>query len=160
MVLSGHLPGPSIDEDGRFFEPAASECRGAGSGCAPPIRGGGAIDVPCTVRLYGLSRATAMARILRRLQRTVAIRVIRGYRTVSFEAARVLAGTPPWELEAESLAADYRWRSELRALGVARLSKSVGAEGPFSAVCARIVVEAIGQPHVRLTDCRGGLLSL
>ncbi|TLM46192.1 reverse transcriptase family protein, partial [Acinetobacter baumannii] len=69
------------------------------------------------------NRAT-MARFLRRPQRTVAIRVIRGYRTVSFEAACVLAGTPPWELEAESLAADYRWRSELRARGVARVPES------------------------------------
>ncbi|PZC71466.1 hypothetical protein B5X24_HaOG213362 [Helicoverpa armigera] len=36
----------------------------------------------------------------------------RGYRTISWEAACVLAGSPPWDLEAKVLASLYRWRVE------------------------------------------------
>lgn len=39
-------------------------------------------------------------RLFRRLQRTLAIRVISAYRTVSYDAATVLARMPPWNLEA------------------------------------------------------------
>lgn len=39
-------------------------------------------------------------RPLRRIQRTIAIRVISAYRTVSFDAATLLARMPPWTLEA------------------------------------------------------------
>ncbi|XP_050353618.1 uncharacterized protein LOC126775612, partial [Nymphalis io] len=42
--------------------------------------------------------------LLRRPQRIIAVRVIRGYRTVSWTAATLLAGDPPWELQAEVLA--------------------------------------------------------
>lgn len=42
--------------------------------------------------------------LLRRPQRVMAIRVCRAYRTVSYEAACLLAGTPPWDLDAEVLA--------------------------------------------------------
>lgn len=41
-----------------------------------------------------------ISRPLRRLQRAVALRVIASYRTVSFDAATVLARIPPWKLEA------------------------------------------------------------
>lgn len=41
-----------------------------------------------------------ITRPLRTLQRTTAIRVISGYRTVSYAAACLLAGMPPWLLEA------------------------------------------------------------
>lgn len=47
--------------------------------------------------------------LLRRPQRVMAVRVIRGYRTISAEAACALAGTPPWDLEAQVLAEVY-WR--------------------------------------------------
>ena len=40
--------------------------------------------------------------LLRASQRIMAIRAARGYRTISFEAACVLAGSPPWDLVAES----------------------------------------------------------
>lgn len=50
--------------------------------------------------------------ILRRPQRAMAVRVIRGYRTVSFEAASLLAGSPPWDLDAKVLASLYRWRRD------------------------------------------------
>lgn len=50
--------------------------------------------------------------VLRRAQRTLDIRAVRGYRTVSAEAASVLAGSSPWDLEAGGLASLYEWRSE------------------------------------------------
>lgn len=52
-----------------------------------------------------------------RPQRTLAIRVIRGYRTVSTDAACALAGTPPWDLDAEVLAEVYRRAAAARAGG-------------------------------------------
>lgn len=55
--------------------------------------------------------------LLRRAQRVMAVRVVRGYRTISYEAACVLAGTPPWDLEAEVLADVYRRGAEVRAEG-------------------------------------------
>ncbi|CAB3243830.1 unnamed protein product [Arctia plantaginis] len=64
----------------------------------------------------GALKASNVA-ILRRRQRVLAIRIIRGYRTISFEAASLLAGTPPWDLEARALAALYQWRKEARELG-------------------------------------------
>ncbi|KAA5586381.1 hypothetical protein F3H14_36425, partial [Pseudomonas aeruginosa] len=45
---------------------------------------------------HALTRDNVAA--LRRPQRAIAVRAVRGYRTVSFEAACVLAGTPPWDL--------------------------------------------------------------
>ncbi|CAB3235600.1 unnamed protein product [Arctia plantaginis] len=50
-----------------------------------------------------------------RPQRILAVRAIRGYRTVSTEAACALAGTPPWDLEAEVLAEVYRRVADCRA---------------------------------------------
>ncbi|CAF4921474.1 unnamed protein product [Pieris macdunnoughi] len=47
----------------------------------------------------------------------MAVRAARCYRTVSFEAACLLAGTPPWELEAVALGALYRLKGETRADG-------------------------------------------
>lgn len=52
--------------------------------------------------------------LLQRAQRIVAVRIIRGYRTVSVGAACALAGTPPWELEAKVLAAVYEVRTAAR----------------------------------------------
>ncbi|XP_063830255.1 uncharacterized protein LOC135079532 [Ostrinia nubilalis] len=54
---------------------------------------------------------------LRRPQRTIALRAIRGYRTVSHGAACVLAGLPPWELEAEVLDVVYQFRTSRREAG-------------------------------------------
>ncbi|KAM3955884.1 uncharacterized protein ACR2FA_010155 [Aphomia sociella] len=55
--------------------------------------------------------------LLRRSQRIVATRAIRGYRTVAFGAACALAGSPPWELEAEVLSSIYHYMAERRAGG-------------------------------------------
>ncbi|XP_061379977.1 uncharacterized protein LOC116774957 [Danaus plexippus] len=53
---------------------------------------------------------------LRRPQRVVAIRILRGYFTNSFEAASLLAGSPPlWDLEAKLLTKLYWWRVETNA---------------------------------------------
>lgn len=54
---------------------------------------------------------------LRRPQRIMAVRAIRGYRTVSYEAACVMAGTPPWDLEAEVLASIYTRSAAIRIRG-------------------------------------------
>ncbi|XP_064075082.1 uncharacterized protein LOC135194143 [Vanessa tameamea] len=55
--------------------------------------------------------------LLRRSQRVIAVRAIRGYRTVSWTAATLLASDPPWELQAEVLAEVYCFRVEARASG-------------------------------------------
>ncbi|CAH2238060.1 jg9758 [Pararge aegeria aegeria] len=55
--------------------------------------------------------------LLRRPQRIIAVRTIRGYRTVSSTAATFLASDPPWELQAEVLAEVYRYRAEMRTQG-------------------------------------------
>ena len=55
--------------------------------------------------------------LLRRSQRVMAVGVIRGYRTISYEAACALAGSPPWDLEAGAQASLYTWRAELRHRG-------------------------------------------
>ena len=49
---------------------------------------------------------------LRRPQRAMAVRAIRGYRTISAEAACVLASSLPWDLDARALASVYFWREE------------------------------------------------
>ncbi|XP_052747523.1 uncharacterized protein LOC128199927 [Bicyclus anynana] len=56
--------------------------------------------------------------LLRRPQKIIAVRVIRGYRTVSWTAATLLAGDPPWELQAEVLAEVYQYRALMNAQGV------------------------------------------
>lgn len=54
---------------------------------------------------------------LRRPQRVIAVRVCRAYVTVSWAAACVLAGTSPWELDAEVLADAHRRRIRSRETG-------------------------------------------
>lgn len=55
---------------------------------------------------------------LRAPQRAMAVRTIRGYRTVSFEAASLLAGSAPWDLEAGVLASLFTWREDVLVRGV------------------------------------------
>lgn len=55
--------------------------------------------------------------LLRRVQRVTAVRVIRGYRTISADAACLLAGTPPWDLDARTHASLFEWREEARGRG-------------------------------------------
>ena len=56
------------------------------------------------------------ASLLQRPQRAIAQRVARCYRTVGFEAACALAGTPPWGLEAIAQARFYEWMAGQRAI--------------------------------------------
>lgn len=53
-------------------------------------------------------------KILRQPQRVIAVRVVIAYRTVSWAAAGILAGSSPWDLEAQVLAEAYRGRIEGR----------------------------------------------
>lgn len=55
--------------------------------------------------------------LLRSPQRAMAMRAVRAYRTVAASAALVLAGTPPWEMEAEVLDIVYKHKVEQRARG-------------------------------------------
>ncbi|XP_041984091.1 uncharacterized protein LOC121736777 [Aricia agestis] len=55
--------------------------------------------------------------VLGRLQRVMATRAVRGYRTISKDAACLLAGSVPWDIDARALA-DIYWRcAEVRAGG-------------------------------------------
>lgn len=56
--------------------------------------------------------------LIKRTQRIVAIRAIRGYRTIAHGAACALAGSLPWELMARAYVTAYKWRTELHARGV------------------------------------------
>lgn len=73
---------------------------------AAPVWGGVASVSPAKV-----------LRPLRRLQRTVAIRVVSAYRTVSFDAATLLAGMPPWVLEVTLRRRIYLRLDELKRRG-------------------------------------------
>ncbi|KAL0861734.1 hypothetical protein ABMA27_009210 [Loxostege sticticalis] len=66
--------------------------------------------------------------LLKRAQRHLATRVIRGYRTVSGDAALALAGSMPWDLEALVLAAMYEWRGDQRSQGQRPAPREVEAE--------------------------------
>lgn len=46
-------------------------------------------------------------------QRTLNTRVMRGYRTVAYEATCAVAASPPWELVAEVFGRLYEWRAEV-----------------------------------------------
>lgn len=86
--------------------------RGANAGCRRLYMG-----VVRSMALYGAPVwAEALNRqnvaLLRKPQRVMTIRLIRGYRTISFEAACVLAGSPPWDLDADLLAAVHFWRED------------------------------------------------
>ncbi|KAJ0175991.1 hypothetical protein K1T71_008165 [Dendrolimus kikuchii] len=67
------------------------------------------------------------AALLRQAQRILAVRAIRGYRTVSFEVASLLAGSPPWDLEARVLASLYVWRKEALARGTRPAPREIEA---------------------------------
>lgn len=74
-----------------------------------------------SIVLYGapiwsdkLQQSKFSQRILRNLQRTMAIRIIAGYRTISFDIATILARTPPWALVATKYAEIYKRIQELK----------------------------------------------
>lgn len=110
---------------------------------------------------------------LRRPQRAIAQRVIRAYRTVSFDVACALAGTPPWVLEAEVLAAVYKWTADQKALGIRpsleeRMAVRREAREVLirrwiveitNAVAGRRVLDALGPPLEKWLERRHGFLS-
>ncbi|XP_037868982.1 uncharacterized protein LOC119628940 [Bombyx mori] len=66
------------------------------------------------------------AALLHRAQRALAVRVIRGYRTISQDVACALAGSLPWDLEAEILAAVYRRKAQALSRGRSPGPSAVG----------------------------------
>jgi len=81
-------------EGGERPSQAAPQSGGTKWPCSPPICGGGSLHRP-VVALVWAAEARASRRIyalLHRVQRRVAIRVIKGYRTISHAAATALAG--------------------------------------------------------------------
>lgn len=75
--------------------------------------------------VWAMDMTTSTLAILRKPQRAMAVRVIRGYRTISREAACVLAGSTLWDLKAKVLASLYQWRQYMRISH--RKKKSVSA---------------------------------
>ena len=83
--------------------------------------------------LYG---APVWARSLRRRaahylnapQKVVAVRLARGYRTISREAASLLAGLQPWDLEAIVLARLHERRAEALRRGETPLPRQIVAQ--------------------------------
>jgi len=59
------------------------------------------------------------------LQRRLAIRITRGYRTISCEAALAVSGSIPWDLLAEMYASVYEWHTTLRQWGVVPTPRAV-----------------------------------
>ncbi|XP_024943097.1 uncharacterized protein LOC112494668 [Cephus cinctus] len=104
-----------------MLEEKLTKAIGALSRILPNLEGPNA---SCRELYSGVIRSTAMygapvwyralqeetSMILRRPQRAVAIRIIRGYRTVSTDAACALAGTIPWDLEAKIVSTLYDWK--------------------------------------------------
>lgn len=77
------------------------------------------LSVVRSIAMYGapawhqkIKGCKSILRILHGCQKTLNIRATRCYRTVAYDAACVLAGTPPWELEAETQGRLYEWRKE------------------------------------------------
>lgn len=68
---------------------------------------------------------------------SAAIRIIRGHRTISFEAASLLAGTQTLDPEAKALAALYQWHKETQELG----TETQEMEDQKSQLCQVLVEE-------------------
>ncbi|XP_029158997.1 uncharacterized protein LOC114941056 [Nylanderia fulva] len=66
-------------------------------------------------------------RLLMGLQRKLAIRIVRGYRTVPLEAALVVSGSIPWDLLAEAYQEMYDQKSDLRRWGLVMTPKATEA---------------------------------
>ncbi|KAA5608113.1 hypothetical protein F3H15_34625, partial [Pseudomonas aeruginosa] len=121
----------------RHFDVLVPKLLGAAGALArllPNIGGGGKsvrrlyLGVVRSMALYGApvwspTLSARNAALLQRVQRVLAVRVVRGYRTISTVVACALAGSLPWEYEAEVLAAVYRRRAQSLGRGsVPRLS--------------------------------------
>ncbi|KAL0820079.1 hypothetical protein ABMA28_006024 [Loxostege sticticalis] len=86
-----------------------------------------------SMALYGApvwydALSSGTIRQLSRVQRVLAVRAIRGYRSIGTDAALLLAGTPPWDLDAKVLAAVYEWRGDLRSQDLRPAPREIQAE--------------------------------
>lgn len=108
--------------------PRVMRCASALSGLLPNLGGAGNtcrtlyMGVVRAMALYGApvwceALTTGSAAILRKLHRLMSIRAIRGYRTVSYEAACLLAGSLPWHLTAGIYAELFAWCTQMTARG-------------------------------------------
>lgn len=109
----------------RLLSPKLLRTAGALSRLLPNTRGGEGscrrlyTAVVSSMALYGAPIWAGSLRqkgtsALLAAQRVMAVRVCRGYRTLSCEVACVLAGLLPWDLEAEVLASVYQRRAQAR----------------------------------------------
>lgn len=78
-------------------------------------------NIVLSIAMYGapiwskkLRKSVVSQRLLNQLQRKIAIRIIAGYRTVSFDVAVILARTPPWLYMAEMYTNMYYRVKELK----------------------------------------------
>jgi endonuclease/exonuclease/phosphatase (EEP) superfamily protein YafD len=109
-----------FEEHFRRLAPKLGATAGALGRILPNLGGPGSacrrlyINVVRSVALYGApiwadTLSVRNVALLRRPQRAIALRAARAYCTVSYAGACLLAGSPPWDLEAKSLARVY-WR--------------------------------------------------
>lgn len=144
-----------------YLAPKLKRTAVALSGLLPNIGGPGAacrrlyLGVVRSIALYGspvwaenLDRRNLP--LLRGPQRVIATRVVRGYRTISGEAACVLAGALPWDLDARVLASTYFWREEELSRGHTPAPREIaGAKERFK-------LEAIAEWERRLVHPSSG----
>ncbi|CAF4894566.1 unnamed protein product [Pieris macdunnoughi] len=77
----------------------------------------------CPVWADKLSRKNKQ--LLRRAQKSILIRVARAYRTVSYDAVCLIAGSAPWHLEATALADVYWRRADAREAGAEPATETI-----------------------------------
>ena len=116
---------PKLERAGAAFKRLLPNLGGPNASCRRLYAG-----VVRSMALYG---APVWAHSLRRHylnapQKVLAIRLIRGYRTISGEAASLLAGLPPWDLEAIVLARLHEWRAEALRWGETPLPRQIVAQ--------------------------------
>lgn len=113
------------------FRLLAPKIHGAAGALARLLSNLGGPNAPCRYLYAGVIRSMALygapvwvdalnasnRALLQKPQRIMAIRAVRGYRTMSHGAACVIAGSMPWEKEAKVLADIYRLKEEKLAEG-------------------------------------------
>ncbi|CAK1598932.1 unnamed protein product [Parnassius mnemosyne] len=116
---------PKLERTGAAFRRLLPKLGGPNASCRRLYAG-----IVRSMALYGASVwARGLARLavhhLNAPQKVLAVRMVRGYRTISREAACLLAGLPPWDLEAIVLARLHEWRAEALCRGETPLPRQV-----------------------------------